>query len=116
MESRGFIFGTPLAMAMDLPFILARKPGKLPYDKVAVEYALEYGTNTLEMHTDAVAAGQRVAIVDDLLATGGTADATRQLIEKLGGVVACHAFVIELGFLPGRARLAPIRCESILTV
>lgn len=116
VESRGFIFGAPLALAMDLPFVLARKPGKLPADKVRVEYALEYGTNTLEMHTDAVAPGQRVVVVDDLLATGGTADATRQLIEQLGGVVASFAFVIELGFLPGREKLQSVPCESILII
>lgn len=115
VESRGFIFGTPLAIAMNKPFVLARKPGKLPYEKVRVEYALEYGTNTLEMHTDSVQPGQRVAIVDDLLATGGTADATRQLVEELGGTVACYAFVIELSFLSGRDRLTPVPCESILT-
>ena len=115
VESRGFIFGTPLAIAMNKPFVLARKPGKLPYEKVTVEYALEYGTNTLEMHTDAVQPGQRIIIVDDLLATGGTADATRQLVEKLGGTVACFAFVIELGFLAGRDRLTPVPCESILS-
>lgn len=116
VESRGFIFGAPLALAMNLPFVLARKPGKLPAEKIKVEYSLEYGTNTLEMHTDAVAPGHRVVVVDDLLATGGTAEATRQLIERLGAEVASFAFVIELGFLNGRDKFASVPCESILII
>ena len=85
MESRGFIFGAPLAMALNAAFAPARKPGKLPYNKIGVEYSLEYGTNRLEMHTDAVKPGQRVLIIDDLLATGGTAAATVKLVRQLGG-------------------------------
>lgn len=101
MESRGFIFGTPLAIALGAAFVPARKPGKLPYDTVSFSYDLEYGSNTLEMHTDAVKHGARVLVVDDLLATGGTANATVQLIETLGGNVIEAAFIIELGFLNG---------------
>ncbi|MCP4804828.1 MAG: adenine phosphoribosyltransferase [Proteobacteria bacterium] len=114
MESRGFLFGTPLALSLGVPFVLARKPGKLPYDSVGVEYALEYGTNRLEMHVDSFKAGDRVLVVDDLLATGGTANATGQLIEKLGGEVAAYAFVIELGFLNGQSVLGGKPVESIL--
>jgi adenine phosphoribosyltransferase len=101
MESRGFIFGTPLAIALGAAFVPARKPGKLPYDTVSFSYQLEYGSNTLEMHTDAVKHGDRVLVVDDLLATGGTANATIKLIESLGATVVEAAFVIELGFLKG---------------
>lgn len=105
IESRGFIFGAPLAMALGVGFVPIRKPGRLPYDKVSREYALEYGTNVLEMHADAVHPGERVLIVDDLLATGGTAAASAHLVEALGGVVAGLAFVIELEFLEGRKAL-----------
>ncbi|HJN73374.1 MAG TPA: adenine phosphoribosyltransferase [Myxococcota bacterium] len=114
MESRGFLFGAPLAIAMGLPFVPARKPGKLPYESIGCEYALEYGTARLEMHVDAVKEGQRVLVVDDLLATGGTANATGKLVEQLGGVVAGYAFVIELGFLDGRKALGDTPVESIL--
>lgn len=106
IESRGFIFGAPIATHHGLGFIPVRKPGKLPYEKVSREYALEYGTNTVEMHIDAVQPGQRVVIVDDLLATGGTAEAAAHLVTHLGGIVAGFAFVVELGFLNGRDRLA----------
>ena len=112
MESRGFIFGAPLALRLGAAFVSARKPGKLPYDSVQVEYALEYGTNTLEMHVDAVKEGQRVLIVDDLLATGGTAKATVDLVQKLGAEVAACLFMVELGFLNGRSALQDIRIES----
>ena len=95
-ESRGFVFGTPVAIEMGIGFVPARKPGKLPRETVSVEYALEYGTNEIHMHKDSIKPGQRVVIVDDLLATGGTAKATAQLIEELGGVVAGFAFIIEL--------------------
>jgi len=114
MESRGFLFGCPLAIAMGVPFVPARKPGKLPYESVGYEYELEYGTNRLEMHVDAVSEGQRVLVVDDLLATGGTANATGKLIEQLGGTVAAYAFVIELSFLDGRKALGDVPVESIL--
>jgi adenine phosphoribosyltransferase len=107
MESRGFIFGAPLAMALNAAFAPARKPGKLPYDRISEEYALEYGTARLDMHIDAVKAGQRVLVIDDLIATGGTAAATAKLVERLGATVVGLAFVIELRFLDGRALLAP---------
>lgn len=115
MESRGFIFGAPLAMALSAAFVPARKPGKLPYHSIGVEYDLEYGSARLEMHTDAVAPGAKVLIVDDLLATGGTAKATVQLVEKLGGEVVACCFVVELGFLPGRKALGDMPVHSIVT-
>ena len=105
VESRGFIFGAPLAYILGVPFVTARKFGKLPYSTINVAYALEYGEAIIEMHTDALTPGQRVQIVDDLLATGGTTAATVQLVEKLGGAVVGVAFVIELTFLNGRERL-----------
>lgn len=114
IESRGFIFGAPLAMALGVGFVPIRKPGRLPYDKVSREYALEYGTNVLEMHADAVQRGQRVLIVDDLLATGGTASASAHLVEAIGGVVAAAAFVIELEFLEGRRALAGYDVRSLI--
>ena len=114
VESRGFIFGVPLAMHMGLPFVPARKAGKLPADKISYSYALEYGEATLEMHSDSIQAGQKVVVVDDLLATGGTANATSKLIEKLGGEVIAYAFVIELSFLKGREVLSG-RVDSILS-
>lgn len=115
MESRGFIFGAPLAMALGAAFVPARKPGKLPYDKISEEYALEYGTARLDMHADAVSPGQRVLIVDDLIATGGTAVATANLIRRLGGEVVGAAFVIELAFLDGRKALDPVTVRSVVT-
>jgi adenine phosphoribosyltransferase len=114
MESRGFIFGAALAARLKLPFVPARKPGKLPAKKVRVEYALEYGTDALEMHEGSFEHDARVLIVDDLVATGGTAKATAELVEKVGGHVAGFAFVIELGFLEGARRLAPHPVHSIL--
>lgn len=105
VESRGFLFAAPMAYALGVPFIVARKAGKLPHSVHSVTYNLEYGTATLEMHTDAVTPGQRVLVVDDLLATGGTIAATIELVERLGGVVVGAAFVIELTFLGGRDRL-----------
>lgn len=114
MESRGFLFGVPLAMELGLPFAPARKPGKLPYKTVGFEYELEYGTNRLELHVDAVEAGQRVLIVDDLLATGGTADATARIVRELGGEVAGFAFLVELDFLPGRAALGDVPADSLV--
>ncbi len=101
IESRGFIFGGPLADRMNLGLVLIRKPGKLPAETVEASYSLEYGTNTIAIHKDAVSPGEKVLIVDDLLATGGTAEAAVQLVEQLGGVVSCIAFVIELSFLHG---------------
>jgi adenine phosphoribosyltransferase len=105
IESRGFIWGAVLAYKMGVGFVPVRKPGKLPAETIQAEYSLEYGTNTLEMHRDAIQPGQTVLIVDDLLATGGTAQATCQLVEELGGEVAGVAFLIELTFLAGREKL-----------
>jgi adenine phosphoribosyltransferase len=105
VESRGFLFAAPVALALGAAFVPVRKAGKLPAAKVQRTYALEYGEATIEMHRDAVRAGQRVALVDDLLATGGTARAACQLIEELGGRIVDVAFLIELEFLKGRAAL-----------
>jgi adenine phosphoribosyltransferase len=105
IESRGFIFGVPVAIELGIGFSPIRKPGKLPYERRQQEYTLEYGTNTIEIHTDAVHPGQRVVIVDDLLATGGTAQAAGKLVEEIGGTVAGFAFVVELTFLNGREKL-----------
>lgn len=104
-EARGFLLGPAIARELGAGFVLARKPGKLPHTTIRAEYELEYGTDSLELHTDAVSAGHRVLVHDDLLATGGTAAALVSLVEQAGGVVAGCAFLIELGFLPGRERL-----------
>jgi adenine phosphoribosyltransferase len=114
MEARGFIFGPALAYRLNAGFVPVRKPGKLPAATVRVEYELEYGSNTLEMHKDAVQKGQRVLIVDDLLATGGTAEATARLVTSLGGEIAGLAFVVELDFLNGRDKLKPYNVFSLL--
>ena len=114
IESRGFIFGAALAARMGLPFIPARKPGKLPADTVKHEYSLEYGTDALEMHRDALAPGAKVLIVDDLLATGGTAKACGDLVREVGGEVAGYAFVIDLAFLGGAAKLAPAPVHALI--
>ena len=113
-EARGFIFGVPVAERLGAGFAPVRKPGKLPAPVVGVEYALEYGTDRLEMHVDAFAPGARVLVVDDVLATGGTARATCDLIERAGGEVAGFAFFVELAFLAGRQRLDDFRVESLL--
>ncbi|MGD9694914.1 MAG: adenine phosphoribosyltransferase [Thermoleophilia bacterium] len=105
IEARGLVLGGAIAQALGLGLAVARKPGKLPGSRVGREYALEYGTDTLEIHADAIRPGQKVLIHDDLLATGGTAEAACGLVEELGGVVAGIAFVVELSFLPGRERL-----------
>lgn len=105
IESRGFIFGVPVAMSLRVPFAMARKLGKLPYDRITEEYALEYGTNTVEMHVDSVNPGQDAYVVDDLLATGGTAAAAARLVERLGGEVCGFGFMVELAFLEGRQNL-----------
>ena len=105
IESRGFLFGYPLAMRLGIPFVLIRKEGKLPYDKIKHAYELEYGSAVIEMHTDAVRAGQRVLIHDDLLATGGSAAAAATLIEKSGAVVAGFDFLVALSFLDGEQKL-----------
>ncbi|NCC83931.1 MAG: adenine phosphoribosyltransferase [Clostridia bacterium] len=115
-ESRGFIMGAPLAYALGVGFIPVRKPGKLPFHTISTNYELEYGKNTLEMHTDAISNGQRVLIVDDLLATGGTAKANCKLVEELGGTVAALLFFIELEKLDGRSKLEEYRVETILTM
>lgn len=114
IESRGFIFGMPLAYQLGTGFVPIRKPGKLPAETISASYDLEYGSNTLEVHIDAIEKGQRVVIVDDLLATGGTASATCSLIEKLGGEVVGLAFVIELSFLNGRDKLQGYDIFSLL--
>ncbi len=114
IESRGFIIGTPLALALNAPFVPIRKVGKLPFDKIKVSYKLEYGEATIEMHTDALEKGDRVLIVDDLLATGGTTAASIELVEKLGAEVVKCAFVIELGFLKGRAKLPEGKIDSLI--
>lgn len=105
VESRGFIFGAPLAYMLNCGFVPVRKFGKLPSQTVSVEYALEYGTNVVEIHRDAIQPGQRVLIVDDLLATGGTVSAAMELVDKLGGHIAGIAFLVELTFLKGREQL-----------
>lgn len=105
IESRGFMFGTPLALELGAGFVPIRKPGKLPAETIFREYELEYGNNRLEIHRDAIQPGQRVLVIDDLLATGGTARASVELVEELGGVVIGVAFVVELAFLGGRETL-----------
>ena len=113
-ESRGFIFGTPIAYNNRKPFVLIRKKGKLPCETVEKTYDLEYGTATIEMHKDSIKAGQRVLIVDDLMATGGTTEAMIDLIESLGGVVVGIVVMIELAGLNGRDRLKNYRVESAI--
>lgn len=113
-EARGFLLGPALARELGCGFVLARKPGKLPHDTVRAEYLLEYGTDALEVHTDAVTHGHRVLVHDDLLATGGTAAALCSLVEQSGGVVAGCAFLIELAFLGGRAALAPHAVDALV--
>lgn len=115
IESRGFLFGAPLAVALGVGFVPIRKLGKLPADKISREYALEYGTNSLEVHRDAVRPGERVLLLDDLLATGGTARAASELLEELGAHVVEAAFVIELAFLDGRAALHGRPVHALLT-
>ena len=114
VESRGFIFGAPVAAALGIGFVPVRKRGKLPFRTAQRSYALEYGNDTLEIHADAFVAGAHVAIVDDLLATGGTAQATVELVHELGGQVACAAFVVELAALSGRQRLYGAPVESLI--
>ena len=116
MEARGFILAAPVALALGVGFIPVRKPGKLPWATRAVGYELEYGEETLEMHTDALAPGERVLVIDDVLATGGTARATAQLIEESGAVVHALAMMMELSFLPGRATVGDIPLTVLHTV
>ena len=113
-DARGFVFGAALAYRAGKGLILARKPNKLPRETVSASYELEYGSNTLEVHADAIPAGSRVLVVDDLLATGGTARAMCQLVENAGGLVAGAAFLIELRYLRGRELLAPYEVFSLL--
>ena len=115
VEARGFLFATPLALALGVGVIPVRKPGKLPADTFEHEYDLEYGRDRLEMHRDVLAAGARVLVVDDVLATGGTAHACTKLVEAGGAAVVGAAFLIELAALGGRERLAPHRVEAVLT-
>ena len=115
VEARGFLFGPSLAMRLNCPLVPVRKAGKLPRETARVEYALEYGSDVLEIHKDDVKPGQRFAVVDDVLATGGTAAATAQLIESAGGEVACLAFLMELEGLPGRETVAPREVRSVLS-
>lgn len=114
IESRGFVFASILAHDLGKGLILVRKPGKLPADSISASYELEYGQNVLHMHSDAVRPGQRVAVVDDLLATGGTLKASCELVERLGGVVAAVIVLIELDFLNGRTRLHPHEVRSLI--
>lgn len=114
-EARGFLMGAPMAVVSKKGFVPIRKPGKLPYETVKHEYQLEYGSDTLEIHKDAIKPGQRVLIADDLLATGGTAKAACELIEKLGGVVAGLVFLVELDFLNGREILKDYNVYSVLS-
>ena len=114
MESRGFIFSAPMAYQLNAGFVPVRKLGKLPAETVSVEYALEYGTNTLEIHRDAIDAGQQVLIVDDLLATGGTVNGTIELVRRLNGEVVGLAFLVELLFLEGRDRLKGHDIHSVV--
>ncbi len=115
IESRGFLFGAPLAYQLSVPFIPVRKAGKLPAPVMSVEYALEYGSSQLDIHKDALSNGQRTAVVDDVLATGGTARATAQLVELVGGSVAGFLFLAELAGLGGRERLQDYEIRSLIS-
>jgi adenine phosphoribosyltransferase len=114
IEARGFIFGVPVAMALGVGFVPLRKLGKLPANTIAEEYALEYGTNTVEMHSDSLHPGQKVIIIDDLLATGGTAAAAARLVERLGAEVVGFGFLVELAFLDGRKTLGKYEIQALL--
>jgi adenine phosphoribosyltransferase len=114
LESRGFLFGTNMAEVLNASFVPVRKPGKLPFDKISESYELEYGSDLVEMHTDAIKKGDKVIIHDDLIATGGTALAASKLVERLGGEIIGYSFIIELSFLKGREKLSHDTIESIL--
>lgn len=114
-ESRGFIFGMPIAYNLHKPFVLVRKKGKLPCETVSRTYELEYGTATIEMHKDSIKPGQKVAIIDDLIATGGTIEAAAKLVEELGGEVVKIVFLMELAGLKGREKLAGYDVSSVIT-
>jgi len=115
MESRGFIFAAPLALRLKVPFVPVRKPGKLPAKTVRETYQLEYGTDSLEIHEDALAKGAKVLVLDDVLATGGTAEAVVRLVERVGAKVEEASFLMELGFLKGRDKLKSVPVHSIIT-
>jgi len=116
VEARGFILGAPVALALNAGFVPARKPGKLPHRTVVERYSLEYGSDGLELHHDAVLKGERVVIVDDVLATGGTAEATAKLTSQLGGELVGFSFLMVLGFLDGAKRLGADRVRSVITL
>jgi adenine phosphoribosyltransferase len=116
IEARGFILGAPVALALNAGFVPARKPGKLPHRTIVERYSLEYGTDGLEMHQDAILRGERVLIADDLLATGGTAEATAKLVTQLGGEVVGFSFLMTLGFLEGAKRLGVDKVRSLITL
>jgi adenine phosphoribosyltransferase len=116
MEARGFILAAPVALALGAGFVPVRKAGKLPRETYAVSYALEYGHATIEVHQDGIGSGERVLIVDDVLATGGTADATRQLVERCGGVPHALSVLIELSFLHGRDSIGDLELHALTTV
>ncbi len=114
IESRGFFFGTLLAQSLNAGFVPVRKPNKLPYTTISQEYALEYGSDMLEIHTDAILPGEKILLHDDVLATGGTAEATCKLIEKLGGEIVQCSFLMELDFLKGREKLEKYDVQALL--
>ncbi len=114
VESRGFIFGAPIALGLRAGLVLARKAGKLPWKRHRVEYALEYGTDVIEVHVDSIEPGERVLVVDDVLATGGTAEAAGRMVEQAGGRLVGMAFLLELGFLNGRERLTGTEVRALL--
>ncbi len=116
LESRGFLFGTNMAVALNAGFVPVRKPGKLPAETREVSYSLEYGTSTLQIHADAICPGDRVIIHDDLIATGGSANAARQLVEGLGGEVIAYSFIVELAFLDGKTHLGNIPVHSLIVI
>ena len=115
IEARGFILAAPVALRLGVGFVPMRKPGKLPFETLRHDYDLEYGTDALEVHVDAILQGQRVLVVDDVLATGGTAAAACHLVERAGGTVAGVSVLVELAFLDGRARLVDHRVHAVLT-
>jgi adenine phosphoribosyltransferase len=115
IEARGYILAAPIAYAIGAGFIPVRKPGKLPYERLTEEYALEYGSNSLEIHADAIGKGERVLVVDDVLATGGTAAATKRLLERLGAIVEAFAFLVELSALRGREKIAGAEIVSFVS-
>jgi adenine phosphoribosyltransferase len=115
IESRGFIFGAPLAYALGAGFSIARKPGKLPWETIRETYALEYGEAALELHIDALRPGERVLVVDDVLATGGTAEAVGRLVARQGAELVAYSFLVELSFLHGARRLGPAKVHSLIT-